>query len=1174
MKEIDIKPQFTIKSEYNYDDEIATKSITCTINEILKFELKDLVKNGLNEKDLINAIEFVNDKLALLNNFINKIVKEKYEYFYTYIDKLSKIKETTEWNSYDIVNIEEKYNISYNELKEKEKNIISLINEKNCLIEIEKIIKLYEILDIEVKKISNEIKDQINLDDIHFIQLNKYTKGVTSSCVIDITQNSTNKNSHFELNNKKNGNNITDVNITDVHIGDIHINDINITDINITDININKTSGSSNLIVTGNNTDDISSFTNLNFNSLVKFIKKINFLHKFIAYYHISNVNIIKLKIKKLKFYEKCIIEIVIDYLSKNFFLDDNYESKVKCCLDIFFYLNVEENCLLQVIQNKINKVNSYIHDIKSDNNNNDKNIKNIFFLILQTCKNGIDEICYINEVIKMKHIDEMVMMVKETEEEEEEEEEEKKKKEEKEEKLFLSGDKKENKQNGESSEKKKTKKYNYNSVSNDYKRRIKHMGIDIYIEFYLPYITILKNNKINELVKKKKDMLYVLNLCEEFINIIKYKIDYKSSEKDILLNLFNKEYEEITFNSFNKLVNQVQCLFQKMNIIIPSNSDYDGMYNNNLPTVSDIQKYVDAFYNELYIYIYYPYIFTRIISTCNNSLLLLSNNLNNLKKKLNLHIDVDTKNKQITIDYTYKNFKFNLELFLISKQLLIYLINTLKKLKKEIIKIKIKTYKMCCMYYSSDQIKNKNLSDRFLSKGEEKYTIMADLYKQNMSTIQHKITTDHSKKKIKTNGVLHNILTDNKNLIALSFDEFFFEFFTFQDYLNSYFCNSGGDSGDDGDDGDDGDGGDNPQKNELKKEHINYKKIANPVEIIKKETIFEENKKEKNNNKNDSFSNKMEVNNVSLLNKSQNCINPNLFELDFLLDFKHNFFNLNNSYNIFDNDEEKKNYELNSLFIKEKCQFLLKKKKKKKKIFFDLNDLEKGINEFNNAVNSCIHECFECFEKTSNSFLKTNCNIISTIDVHSLFDKLCVHFYNNIIQNIPLYECTYIINNLINKILVYLIAISAYYLINDMDLFIFKYYKSLEKITNATNAADTTKSSNAADATNASSVKLSFLNFNYKLCYLFKKSINIKNKKEPYQDIPSFFVPITFVILHGGRTIVDSLNISEEKFLNLMIDHLKNPVKIDDKKSVNMQDLNFMLNKFVKNVSCKNGYE
>ncbi|ETW55419.1 hypothetical protein PFUGPA_02578 [Plasmodium falciparum Palo Alto/Uganda] len=115
------------------------------------------------------------------------------------------------------------------------------------------------------------------------------------------------------------------------------------------------------------------------------------------------------------------------------------------------------------------------------------------------------------------------------------------------------------------------------------------------------------------------------------------------------------------------------------------------------------------------------------------------------------------------------------------------------------------------------------------------------------------------------------------------------------------------------------------------------------------------------------------------------------------------------------------------------------------------------------------------------------------------------------------------------------------------MDTYIFKYYNSLLKI--------------------ASVESLSVLNYEYTLCQLYKKAVDIKNKMESYENIPTFFVPIIFVILHGGKNIVNNLNISEEKFINLMVDHLKNPKNSVDKKGGQNQNLVCMLRKYSKSL-------
>ncbi|CRH00728.1 conserved Plasmodium protein, unknown function [Plasmodium relictum] len=933
----------------------------CDINKIFTLEIKDILKNFTCEKEINETIEYVNDKISTLNNFINTIAKEKYEYFYKYTDEIGNIKKKKNWNSYELENIQEEFSVNNKALKENKNKLLSLIKKKKCLIEIDKILKLYVIIDEEIKKLCNEIKGNKNFEIFSFLK--------------EEMEN----NECFEM-------------------------------------------------------------IDIDFEVFMEYIKRLNNLKTFIFYNNIQNISIINLKIKKINYYENYIINIFVNYLSKNFFKDENYVSRVKLCLSAFTYLNVEKDCLKKVVDNKISNVSSYISNIKKN-----KNIKENFFFIIENCKNNINQISYINETIRNNYYIGNIIKTEDI----------------------------------------KEKIYDYKSCINEQSIDGMYYTLNIYNDFYLPYIKILINNKINEYIKKE-NMLYVLNLIEEFLHITRNINDFKVQEKDLLLSLFSREYEEITFNSINKLANLVELLFEKKNL--RDNIEYEHDYN--FPTIFDIKNYVIVLYKELYTYIFYPYLFRKIIVSCNNSLLLLSNNLNNLKQNIKFHIEIDTKKKYINCEYIYKNFKYNLELFLISRKILKYLILSLAKLKRKIIEMKSYTYRLI----------NANLFNK----------------NSNLTNILHK----------KENYENTANYIDN-NPISFSFRESFDEFFNFQDYLNNYFFNIINIRNEE-------------QEDFIEIENCKERKKKEEIKklIEKKEQEIENEKKVEDKKIEHQFEEKEQETEEDEKKKLNN------FEINFITDIKYNSFNLNDYYYLSD-EEKEENYEMTSFFIK--------KKKKKKKFFFDLVELEKGMCELNNVVNSCIYECFECFEKKALSYFKNNCNILNADDVYSLFDQLCIYFKNSVVQHIPLSEMKQIINNLINRIIIYLISLSSYYLIHNMDIYIFKYYESLLKIAN--------------------NEMLSSLNFEQKLCFLFKKSIDIKNRKEPYENIPSFFLPITFIILHEGKNIVNYLNITEEKFINLMIDYLKDPIQLMDKKNKTNQNLIFMINKFSKNMIMKKDY-
>ncbi|GAW81626.1 hypothetical protein, conserved [Plasmodium gonderi] len=1009
-QDIHISKRYSEESREENNEEVVRNQV---IDDIFQLELKDILKDVSNEKEINGTIEFINDKINILKNFINKMAEEKYEYFYKYIDKMSNAKKTKKWNSYNLENIGKKYKSNYEFLREKKNKVLSLISEKRCLIEIEKILKLYEIVDLDIKKLYYEMRDSKVFDVFHSCE-GKETD------MIDLAS----------------------INKERLDIPDMRIN--------------NNKSGSSSGIYT-------RLLMTPDFDILEKYLSRLNNTKSFIRHHNIENISIVALKVKRMKTYENYIISVFIQYLSGNFFKDTNFEKKVKQCMNAFRNLNIEKECLKKIIDYKIREANPYILNIKNGRENGRKD----FFTILQNCKNGIDQISYLNEIIKENYdMEEEIRKEKDKEE-------------------------------------KKGDNNNKNASNSSEEDRKKCNDVHIYTEFYLPYINLLINNQVNKLIKKE-DILYVLNLIGEFLHIIHSKNDFfKGYEKDILFNLFNREYEEITFTSMNKLIYLVELLFQKTSI--GNSMDYEN--DCNFPSIFDIKNYVEIFFKELIMHIYYPYIFRKIIVSCNNSLLLLSNNLNNLKQNINVHIEIDIKNKYITLDYVHKKLKYNLELFIISRQLLRYLIYSLAKLKRKIMESKISTYKMINVLSC-----------------KENYEV-ANLFNDNFQGIEEGIL-----------GIGNYSSSDNtigKELITLSFDESFEEFFHYQDHLNNYF-------------GDNLLCLDNDSSNEfIQLETCEEKKSQKKEYVQGNKSIEKKEHKEQidispqgDEQPNDSCSKERGKEEETSKYDNKNVAD---FKISLFSDVKHNSFHLNDSYNICDDHD---NYEITPFFIKDK-------NKKNKKNYFDLTELEKGICELNNVVNSCIYECFESFEKKSIWYFKNNHNTLGTHDVHLLFDQLCTYFNTRIIQCIPIYECTQMISNLINRILIYLIALSCYHLINEMDVYLFKYYESLQKITNSTTPI--------------------CLNFGWKLCTLFKKSIDIKNGKVAYEDVPPFFVPIMLVIFHGGKTIVDSLSITEDKFINLLIDHLRNPVQAMDGKGSNIQNLNFVVNKFAKSMFRKN---
>ncbi|SOV18230.1 conserved Plasmodium protein, unknown function [Plasmodium gaboni] len=990
------------------------------IDNITNLELKDLIKDFNNEQEINDGIECVNEKINQLNNFINKIAKAKYEYFYKYIDRLSHAKKRKEWNNYDLEQIEKTYNKNYESLIDKQNDVFALIKEKKFLIEIEKVLKLYKIINYESTILYNEIrKDNKKYDSFDFLYNNE--EADIEEC----------RNEYIKI-------------------------------IEIDEENFNY-------------------FTSdMYFYNFFKYLKKLNNLKKCIDYNNLQNIPIISYEVKKINYCEMYIISIFINYLYHNFFQDENYEEKVQVCLKAFIFLCIEKQCINKIIQKKINKISSYINNIKKK-----ENIKENFYLLLENCKNCIDKIYYVNQMLKRQSTYFLHVQTKK--------------------KMYKTETQKEGISNNEY-----YKRYNINDNGNDNDKDIQkdttnegyeknvyegnniyEYNINIYNDFYIPVVNILKDIKLNEYIPKD-NMLYILNLIEEFLYIIRNKYDFNELEKDILLNLFNKEYEEITFNSINKLANLVELLFEKKydqnaymrNDSIYSTDNYDYQ-SYNFPTLSDIKNYVVTLYKELYTHICYPHIFRKIIVSCNNSLLLLSNNLNNLKQNINLNIDIDMNTKYININYAHKPFQYNLELFLTSRKLLRYLFINLNKLKRKINHIKKNTYK--------------NFKD----------------YKNS----------EHVQENVQLANFVHNKIEQNnetkEDLIVLSFNESFEDLFRFQDHLDNYFTNELLHMENENDEMDNNyDDIDyflkHDEQNKVDQDEGEKKKegdiLQNKIDGIEKKYSVKDEEKKLNN-----------------------------FEINFIADINFNSFNLNNIYDLYTSNE---NYEITSFFIKEK--------KNKRKPFYDLIELEKGICELNHAVNSCIYEYFEYFEKKTYVYLKNNFSILNIDDIYLLFDELCNYFHESIVQHIPYYERIQLVNKLINRILVYLISLSSYYLIDDMDTYIFKYYNSLLKI--------------------ASVESLSVLNYEYTLCQLYKKAIDIKNRMVSYENIPTFFVPIIFVILHGGKNIVNNLNISEEKFINLIVDHLKSPINSVDKNVSTNQNLVSMLSKYSKSLLFQKG--
>ncbi|GAB67154.1 hypothetical protein PCYB_111750 [Plasmodium cynomolgi strain B] len=979
------------------------------INDIFQLELKDILKDVSSEKKINNTIDFVNDKINTLNNFINDIAKEKYEYFYKYIDQMSNARKLKKWNSDDLEDVSRKYKTSYELLREKKNKVLSLIIEKRCLIEIEKVLKLYQVIHVEIKKLCDEMKENNIL-------------GVFPTDVIDL---SVSKGEPFDVHDLR----------------------------------------QSTLHRSGKDRKYPNLLTTPDFDTLESYLKRISSIKRFISQHSVQNICIVALEEKKIKAYEDSIISLFVQYLSADFFKDENHERKVKHCLNAFKNVHAEKECLKKIINNKIEEANVHILKIK----NGGKNGKTYLYAILQNCKNGIDQMNYLNEIIKENYnMEEEIRMEK------------------------WKGEKKTGDNNNS----------DFNTWDKD---THKCNTVHVYTEFYLPYVNLLIRNKINQLVMKE-DMLFVLNLIGEFVHIVQKKVDMKGHEKkDVLLNLFSREYEEITFTSMNKLINLVELLFQKGNI--RSSMEYENYYN--FPTIFDIKNYVQAFFKELFTHVYYPHIFRKITVSCNNSLLLLSNNLNNLKQNVNVLIEMDMQNKFVTIDYVPKKLKYNLELFLISRQLLRYLICCLAKLKRKIVRIKMDTYRGRSFRYGEGA--------SFEAPGE------VNLFADSLVSLE----VDDPR----VGNYPPKRDSSGKDLITLCFDESVEEFFNSQDHLNNYF----GDvvlSPDDG----------------VNDDFIEWENHGEKKEKTKKKHAEMNMSFERKDHKEESgISCRADQLNGSCPNGTEQmskCAEKNVatFQISLFSDAKLNSFQLNDSYNISDDDG---NYEITPFFIKQK-------ENRKKENYFDLIELEKGLCELNNVVNSCIYECFEPFEKKSIWYFKNNYSALGTPDVFSLFDQLCVYFNEKIVQCVPTYECTQMIKNLINRTLIYLIALSCYYLISGMDVYLFRYYESLQKVANG--------------ATEAS------LHFGYKLCTLFKKSVDMKAGREAYEDVPSFFLPVTFVIFHGGRAIADSLGITEDKFINLLIDHLRNPVQAMDGKGSNSSshNLNFVVNKFAKSMLKK----
>ncbi|CAA9988911.1 conserved Plasmodium protein, unknown function [Plasmodium knowlesi strain H] len=986
------------KGDFLDSKEEGYKKTNQIMNDIFQLELKDILKDVSNEKKINDTIDFVNNQINTLNNFINEIAKEKYEYFYKYIEQMNNARKLKKWSSNDLEDVGREYKASYESVREKKNKVLSLIIEKRCLIEIEKVLKLYQVIHVEIKKVCDEIKES-NI------------WGILQADVIDL---GVSKREPFHVHGLRQG-------------------------------TFHRSGGEGKYP---------SLLTNSDFNNMENYLKRISSIKRFISQHGVQNISIVALKVRRMKAYEDAIISVFVQYLSANFFKDENYERKVKHCLNAFKNVHAEKECLKKVINNKIEEANTHILKIKNGGENGKTNL----YKLLENCKDGIDQMNYLNEIIKENYyMEEEIRMEKWKRE-------------------------------------KKTSK-NDNSDFNTWEGTHKCNTVHVYTEFYLPYVNLLIRSKINQLVRKE-DMLFVLNLVGEFVYIVQKKIDMKGHEKkDILLNLFSKEYEEITFSSMNKLINLVEYLFQKGNI--RSAMEYENYYN--FPTIFDIKNYVQAFFKELFTHIYYPHIFRKIIVSCNNSLLLLSNNLNNLKQNVNVLIEMDMESKFVRIDYVPKKLKYNLELYLISRQLLRYLICSLARMRTKIVQIKMDTYRQGAFQYGGEASTHMNL--------------FAD------SSVA--LENDDPPKSD----------SQGKDFISLPFEESVEEFFNSQDHLNNYF----GDAVVSPHDGVNDDFMEWENQGE-KKEKTKKKEAQVNLSFERKDQKEESDVCGKANEPSGFCQNGTE--------QTRKWVGKNvgMFQISLFSDAKFNSFHLNDSYNISDDDGK---YEITPFFIKEK--------ENRKKNYFDLIELEKGLCELNNVVNSCIYECLEPFEKKSFWYFKNNCSALGTPDVFSLFDQLCVNFNEKIVQCVPTYECTHMIKKLINRTLIYLIALSCYYLISGMDMYLFKYYESLQKIAN--------------DATEAS------LHFGYKLCTLFKKSIDMKAGREAYEDVPTFFLPVTFVIFHGGRTIVDSLGITEDKFINILIDHLRNPMQGMDGKgsSGSSQNLNFLVNKFAQSVVKKN---
>ncbi|ETW55418.1 hypothetical protein PFUGPA_02577 [Plasmodium falciparum Palo Alto/Uganda] len=698
------------------------------INNIINLQLKDLIKDFNNEQEINDGIECINEKINQLNNFINKIAKAKYEYFYKYIDRLSHAKKRKEWNSYDLEQIEKTYYKNLESLIDKRNDIFTLIKEKKFLIEIERVLKLYKIINYEITILYNEIrKDNKKYDSFDFL----YNKEETD---IDECRKE--------------------------YIKIIEIDE-----------------------------ENFNYFTSdMYFSNFFKYLKKLNNLRKCIHYNNLQNIPIISYEVKKMNYCEMYIINIFINYLYHNFFQDEDYEEKVQAKQLFSTYTKKKKNIYITEKQKERTYDKDYYehHNINENGNDNEKDIQ----------KNTTNE---------------------------------------------------------------KPEKKNIYQGNNIYQ-----YNIDIYNDFYIPFVNVLKDIKLNEYIPKD-NMLYILNLIEEFLYIIRNKYDINELEKDMLLNLFNKEYEEITFNSINKLANLVELLFEKKNdqnaymrndnIYVMDNYDHQSY---NFPTLYDIKNYVVTLYKELYTHICYPHIFRKIIVSCNNSLLLLSNNLNNLKQNINLNIDIDMNTKYININYAHKSFQYNLELFLISRKLLRYLFINLNKLKRRINHIKKNTYKNFKVYKNSEHVQENEQLANF---------------------VHNKIEQDNETK---------------EDLIVLSFKESFDDVFTFQDHLYNNFTN-----------------------NILYMENENDEMDNNYDDIDYFLKNDEENKEDKEEvdkkNEGDILQNQINDMEKKYTVKDEE-MKLNNFEINYISDIKFNSFNnLNDSYDLYTSDE---NYEITSVFM------------------------------------------------------------------------------------------------------------------------------------------------------------------------------------------------------------------------------------------------------------------